>query len=462
MPYNVTEEIADLKENVNDFFLLANAIFVSFMQAGFACLEAGAVRTKNATNIIMKNLLDLFICCLAYYMVGYALAYGQGNPFLGYSFWAGIGLPDSKLSHWFFQFVFAATAATILSGAVAERCNFVAYIVYSAVISGVVYPIVSHWAWTDDGWLNTFGYKDFAGCGVVHALAGVCAFVGAAFLGPRRGRFSQDGKPQNIAGHSLPLVGIGALLLISGFLAFNGGSLGHIAGKGDGIKVARSMFSTVVGGSGGAIVCLILGRMGLLSDAPWPFSVTLNGTLAGMVSICGAPDVYAAWAAFVTGGVGALVFLGLRRLVLLVRVDDPLEATAVHLGGGSWGVIARPLFAPDGLVYQTTYDATMGLYQNAVGLCAIIAWSAMCSIIIFGGLKLIGFLRISAEEELEGLDITKHGEHAYPQSAWRESGLWSSTIMTDAIVLDGTYKMQKNDYDNHAYSGDKKNHNVRL
>ncbi|KAK9496981.1 hypothetical protein O3M35_012781 [Rhynocoris fuscipes] len=375
------------------------------MQAGFACLEAGAVRTKNSLNIIMQNLLDLFICSIFYYIFGYTLAYEEGNAFLGYMNWAGTGLADSRLSYWFFQFIFAATAATIISGAVAERCNFIAYIVYSGLISGVVYPIVSHWAWHKDGWLQSFGYVDFAGCGVVHALAGVCSFISAAFLGPRLGRFT-NGKPNDLPGHSLPLVGIGALLLISGFLAFNGGSLGHISQPGDSEIVARSMLSTIVGGSGGAVVSLILGRLGLYGPSPWPFSMTLNATLAGMVSICGGPEAYATWAAFVVGAIASLVFFCLHHIVLFLKVDDPLDATAVHFGAGCWGVLARPFFTNGGLIYGNS-DALSLLFHNAVGLLAIILWSTISSTIIFGGLKLLGVLRISDEEQMKGSYIKK-------------------------------------------------------
>uniref|UniRef100_A0A0N7Z8Z4 Ammonium transporter n=1 Tax=Rhodnius neglectus TaxID=72488 RepID=A0A0N7Z8Z4_9HEMI len=443
----------DLKKDMDDFFLLTNAIFVSFMQAGFACLESGAVRTKNSLNIIMKNLLDLLICAVFYYITGYTLAYEDGNSFLGYSRWAGYGFEESKLAYWFFQFIFAATAATIISGAVAERCNFVAYIVYSGLISGVVYPIVSHWAWHQDGWLRNMGYSDFAGCGVVHALAGVCSFVAAALLGPRIGRFS-NGKPKEIPGHSLPLVGVGALLLISGFLAFNGGSLGHITQPGDSETVARSMFSTIVGGSGGATVSLILGRVGMYGPSPWPFSPTLNAALAGMVSVCGAPEAYATWAAFLCGAIGCLIYFALHRLVLFLKVDDPLDTVAVHFGAGVWGVFARALLSQEGLIYADP-NALNLLLHNAIGVFAIICWSAVTSIILFGSLKLLGLLRISEEEELKGLDISKHGETSYPSSAWG----WYNDTVEFYPENGGTFKM-KREYDNHAFQLEKRNQEI--
>ncbi|KAL0271894.1 UNVERIFIED_CONTAM: hypothetical protein PYX00_005058 [Menopon gallinae] len=251
------------------------------MQCGFACLEAGSIRTKNVTNIIMKNMLDIFISCLAYWMVGYAFAYGRGNPFIGLTYWAGAGIPKNKYSHWFFQFVFAATAATIVSGAVAERCNFVAYIVYSAVISGVIYPVVSHWVWAKGGWLIDMGYTDFAGSGAVHLLGGACSLIAAMLLGPRIGRFERVEMP----GHSIPLVGIGGLILITGFLAFNGGSLGTITTFDAGSSISMVISNTVVGGTSAAGIALIAGRTGLAGPKSWNFSLTLNGALTGMVGV---------------------------------------------------------------------------------------------------------------------------------------------------------------------------------
>uniref|UniRef100_A0A146MH48 Ammonium transporter n=1 Tax=Lygus hesperus TaxID=30085 RepID=A0A146MH48_LYGHE len=420
------------------------------MQAGFACLEVGAVRTKNAVNILMKNLLDMVICCFAYYMVGYPLAYGEGNPFIGYQHFAGVGLPDSAYVDWFFQFIFAATTATIVSGAVAERCQFAAYLIYSAVISGFVYPVVSHWAWSKHGWLNTLGFHDLSGCGVVHALAGTCAFVAAALLGPRKGRFDEKGKPQDMGGHSLPITGIGALLLFTGFLAFNGGAIFHITGKGDDILVARSMINTIIAGCGGSLLTLVMAKLHLLeSESPWPFTLILNGTLAGMASSCAAPHKYAAWAMFIIGMISALCYQYLHRLILFLKVDDPLDATALHFAGGSWGMLAEGFFQPEGLLYKWSYESGMEIVYNTVGLLAIILWGAVWSICLFGGLKCFGLLRVSEREELEGLDKKEHGEEAYPRAAWGDNGyMWTvrpSTVISNPpkISFDKLYPEKK-------------------
>ncbi|XP_054285199.1 putative ammonium transporter 1 [Macrosteles quadrilineatus] len=419
---NITMEdrLEYLDKNIDDMFLVFNAIIVSLMQAGFACLEAGCVNSKNVTSIIMKNVLDLFICGICYWLVGYSLAYSPGNSLLGYSWWAGVGVSETSMAHWFFQFIFAATAATIISGAVAERCNFAAYIVYSSVISGFVYPVVSHWAWGEGGFLATLGYRDFAGSGVVHAVAGVCSFIAAAFVGPRIGRF-ENGLVVEKPGHSVPLVGIGGLLLVSGFLAFNGGSLGHISQPGDSEIVARSITSTIMGGSGAAVVVLVLSKVGLLGPPTWAFSTTLNAVLAGMVSICAAADIYSTLGAIITGAIACPVYLVLRSFVIYLRVDDPLDAVAVHFGAGVWGVIAMPIFSKGGLAYGVDNESVAQLWHNTVGVLVMIIWSTVCSVLLFGLLRLLNLLRVSESEELEGLDISKHNEPAYPEKGWHVS-----------------------------------------
>ncbi|KAG8309933.1 ammonium transmembrane transporter activity protein [Homalodisca vitripennis] len=380
----------------------------------------------NLRDILISNLFRLsptliaFICGIFYWLVGYSLAYSPGNMFLGYTLWAGVGMPEGRLAHWFFQFVFAATAATILSGAVAERCNFAAYIVYSSVISGFVYPVVAHWAWAEGGLLAEMGYRDFAGSGVVHALAGVCSLVAAAFIGPRTGRF-QNGVAVEKPGHSIPLMGLGGLLLISGFLAFNGGSLGHITEPGDGEIVARSIMNSIMAGSGAAVVILALCKLGLVGPSTWAFSTTLNATLAGIVSVCAGVDVFSPLGAIISGACACLVYLLFRFLVLYVKVDDPLDAVAVHLGGGLWGLISFPLFARGGIVYGVNGQSIAQLWHNLVGAIIIMVWSAICSVILFGILRVTGYLRVSEEQELEGLDIAMHNEPAYPAKGWTQA-----------------------------------------
>lgn len=406
-----------LKINMDDAFLVINGIIVTFMQAGFACLEAGCVQPKNVTNILLKNVLDLFFCAVSYWLMGYGLAYGNdgGCGFYGNQYFLGSGMPETQNSTWFFQYVFAATAATIISGAVAERCNFVAYVSYSVVVSGFTYPIVSHWVWSPDGWLRTSGYSDFSGAGVVHLLAGTCSFVAALFIGPRLGRFSSVAHPSEYSGHSTPLVATGTLLLISGFLSFNGASLGHISHPGDGVVVANSVVNTVMGGSGATVVILAVAKAGLIGTSRWPFAMTINAVLIGMVSVCGGVNEYSRLSAILVGMVGCLVYLALQWAIPLMKVDDPLEATAVHFGGGLWGVIAVPLFSKGG--FWNNPDSMPLLKSNLIGAVSIVVWSAVNSVILFGFLRIFDLLRVSEDKEIIGLDVSLHKEQAYPANS---------------------------------------------
>ncbi|XP_069178769.1 putative ammonium transporter 1 [Procambarus clarkii] len=410
-------EVALLKKNLDMLFLIVFGIFIFLLQAGFAFLEAGAVRSKNTTNILIKNMLDVFIGGISYWLVGFPLAFGEGNSFCGTAYWASYGLADERLAFWFFQFVFAATAATIVSGSMAERCAFNAYLIYSLVLSAVVYPVVSHWAWSDAGWLKAEAYQDFAGSGVVHLTGGVAALVGAVILGPRIGRFGPNSK--GICGHSVPLAALGGFILLFGFLAFNGGSQASISHEGDALAVAKSVVNTVISGCSGGITVLLVYRSGMCCrPSTWSFLMALNGSLTGMVSICAGCNVVRPWGACVTGALGGAVFLAIHSLLPKLKVDDPLDAVAVHMGGGLWGLVAVALFQDGGIVYGGSAEV---LAWNIVGALAIVAWSGGLCLVMFGSLRLLGVLRVPPEMEIAGMDILKHGEPAYPAEAWLES-----------------------------------------
>ncbi|XP_063591949.1 putative ammonium transporter 1 [Penaeus indicus] len=420
---NATARLEELKvalehfqSNTDVFFLITMGTIVFFLQAGFAFLEAGAVRSKNTTNILIKNMLDVFIGGISYWLVGYALAFGEGNMFCGTVYWASVGVPDERLAFWFFQFVFAATCATIVSGSMAERCAFSAYFIYSIILTAFVYPIVTHWAWTAEGWLSVRGYQDFAGSGVVHLTGGVAALVGAIILGPRIGRFGPNGR--EIRGHSVPLAALGGFILLFGFLAFNGGSQASISQEGDAAAVAKSVVNTVISGCSAGIVVLLLYRSGLCGRThAWSFLMALNGALCGMVSICSGCNVMRPWAACVTGVIAGPIFLAFHKLLPKLRVDDPLDAVAVHMGGGLWGLVAVALFQDGGIVFGGT---PMILAWNMVGALAIIGWSGGICVIMFGIMRLSGLLRVPPELEMQGMDIVKHGEPAYPAKSWEE------------------------------------------
>ncbi|EEB19154.1 ammonium transporter, putative [Pediculus humanus corporis] len=412
------KKLNELQENIDAVFLVTNATFICLMQCGFACLEAGSIRSKNVTNIMMKNILDIFISCLAFWIIGYALAYGEGSSFAGNSFWGSFQMPANKFPHWFFQFVFAATAATLVSGAAAERCNFVAYLIYSALISGLIYPIAAHWVWAPSGWLLNLGYYDFAGSGPVHLLGGACAGVAAALLGPRIGRFEGESMP----GHSIPLIGIGGMILITGFIAFNGGSLGTMTSPGAGNTISIVAANTIMAGSGGAFLGFVSAKLGIIKPKSWNFSSTLNAAFTGMVSICASADDLNFLSSFIMGIIGGLIYYGFHFLMLHLKIDDPLDATAVHFGGGVWGVVAGPIFKSNGLLYIANKKNLMNFTYNIIGALAIFFWALITSLILFGTMKYFNILRVSKKEEIEGLDITKHKEQAYRiMEGWHSS-----------------------------------------
>jgi len=398
-------------------------IIVFLMQCGFALLEAGAVRSKNTVNILIKNMLDCLIGGLFYWAFGWGFAYGEGeNGFIGTNQFFSVGLDHADYPSWFFQFVFAATTATIVSGSIAERCSMTAYFMYSILLTGFVYPVVSHWAWDSDGWLNERGYTDFAGSGVVHLTGGTCALVGAFFMGPRLGRFDNDGKPIDIPGHSVPLAGLGGFILLFGFLAFNGGSQLSISSPGDAEIVGLAIVNTIIGGSCGGLSVLLIARMTCIKDQKWSYLLTLNGALTGMVSQCAGCNIYEPWAAFVIGSLAGPVFIGVRQAIIKLKIDDPLDAVGVHAGGGILGVLLAPFFKQgSGIFWDGLYvDPWETLGINIAGVLTIILWAGFWSCALFGSLKAAGMLRIDSETEFKGCDIVKHGEAAYPRDAWVE------------------------------------------
>lgn len=428
------ENVKVIGDNLDQMFLIFMGCLIFFMQTGFAFLEAGSVRSKNTTNILIKNVLDVFLGALAYWLFGYAFAFGNpGNGFIGHKYFALADLPTGLYSHWFFHFVFAATAATIVSGAMAERTEFKAYLMYSVFLTGFVYPIVTHWAWDSNGWLykgvtysngEAVTYQDFAGSGVVHALGGTVALVGAAIVGPRIGRFDENGSPQMMQGHTVPKAALGGFILFFGFLAFNGGSQAAIANPGDADVVALAIVNTVLGGAAGAITAMIIKRLGY-ADKYWSLLFTINGGLTGMVALCAGCNVVHPYAAFIIGVIAGMAYVAWSTAVLYFKVDDPLDAVAVHLGGGIWGVLSAPIFNKEsGILYTGSLVSFRGFGWNLLGVIVIMAWSASLAFLLFIILHVTKQLRVSEEIELKGLDIPKHGEPAYPLDSYGDG--WSA------------------------------------
>mmetsp|Transcript_13633 Transcript_13633/g.42189 ORF Transcript_13633/g.42189 Transcript_13633/m.42189 type:complete len:475 (-) Transcript_13633:111-1535(-) len=429
--------VEPLQNAANVQWLLYCGALVLFMQAGFAMLCAGSIRAKNAQNILLKNLMDACVGALCFWSFGYAFAYGEradlkaGNWFIGNdNFFLSNGFEGKdSYAFWFFQFTFAATAATIVSGAVAERCQMAAYAGYSAFLTAFVYPVVVHWVWSSRGWLSAFksnpilnvGVIDFAGCGVVHMVGGAAAGIGAYVLGPRRGRFGPGGK--KIQGHSTPLVVLGTFILWIGWYGFNPGStlmLADLPATGIPFVAEKTAVTTTLAAASGGLTNLFVHHY--LSGF-YDVGEMCNGVLAGLVSITAGCSVVEVWAAVVIGFVGAFAYTAGSLLLEKLEIDDAVNATPVHYFCGVWGLIATALFAR-GENMRNAYGngSRAGLFYtgqgemlacNVLALVVITAWVTVCMFPFFTILKNVGLFRVTDEMEVDGLDASKHGGSAY-------------------------------------------------
>lgn len=402
---------------LNTIWVLVGAALVFFMQAGFAMVETGFTRAKNAGNIIMKNLMDFCIGTPAFWIVGFGLMFGGTGAFIGSI--GGIAeeanygtsmLPQGVPFYAFliFQTVFCATAATIVSGAMAERTKFSAYCVYSFVISLLIYPISGHWIW-GGGWLSQLGFHDFAGSTAVHMVGGVAAFVGALILGPRIGKYDKNGKAKAIPGHSLTLGALGVFILWFCWFGFNGAST--VSMEGEAVVTAGKIF---VNTNLAAAVssCAVLLITWIRYKKP-DISMTLNGTLAGLVAITASCDTVSPVSAAIIGIIaGFVVVFGIEFIDKVLKIDDPVGAVGVHGLNGALGTICVGLFS-DG-----TGTEGLGLFTGGgfhllgvqlLGMVAVIAWVAVTMTVVFQVIKHTMGLRVSEDEEIAGLDIREHG-----------------------------------------------------
>jgi len=408
---------ASLIEDVDTLWICLAAFLVFWMQAGFACVEIGFTRAKNAANILMKNLLDFSVGTLLFWALGFGLMFGVSNGFFGMSDFFFSGQTNKDWAFLIFQTVFCATAATIVSGAVAERIEFHAYLIYSAAISLVLYPVFGSWAWGGlyhgGGWLEHLGFHDFAGSTVVHSIGGWAALAGAMMLGPRLGKY-RGGKIIPIPGHNIPLAGLGVFILWLGWFGFNPGSTTAVGG-GDFAFIA---VTTNMAAAAGALGALILSWVWFKKPDP---SFALNGVLAGLVAITAGCDVISVPLSLLTGFIaGCLVVaaaVGLDRL----RVDDPVGAVSVHGFCGAWGTLAVGLFARDGGLLITG-SAHQLLVQGA-GILVAFVWSFGMALLLFYAIKTTVGLRVKPETELAGLDISEHGILAYPEAFVVDTGM---------------------------------------
>ena len=398
-----------LSMSLDTLWLVLCAALVFFMQAGFAMVETGLTRAKNAGNIIMKNLMDFAGGSLVFWALGWGLMYGQDwGGFIGFSDF----FPNQEpilMRDWFFQAVFAATAATIVSGAMAERTKFVSYLAYSVVLTGLIYPISGHWIWNAEGWLATMGFHDFAGSTVVHGLGGAAALAGALILGPRTGKYVMaQGKKASmpIMGHNLPLAALGVFILWFGWYGFNAGST--LSGTDSSISII--VVTTTLAAAAGAIASMI--TVWILNGKP-DVSMSLNGALAGLVAITAPCAVVSNRAAVVIGVIaGILVVFSVEFLDKVLHIDDPVGAVSVHGICGIWGTIAVGIFG-DLEKLGSGLSRWQQIGVQGLGTVSVTFWSFFGASLLFLLISKTLGLRVQEEEELAGLDLDEHGIEAY-------------------------------------------------
>ena len=391
-------------------WFLMGAALVFFMQCGFAMVEAGFTRSKNTGNITMKNLMDFCIGTVAFYLLGYNILCGDGK-FVGWGLNPLKNFGTTDWSNFVFNLVFCATAATIVSGAMAERTKFITYCIYSFVISLIVYPVEAHWVWGGTPWLTDLGFTDFAGSACIHMVGGITAFIGAALLGPRIGKYGKDGKSRPIMGHNILIGALGVFILWFGWYGFNG------AAATDTLQLSQIFATTTIAPAAATVTAMIYTW---IKNGKPDVSMSLNGSLAGLVAITAGCANVDAVGAFVIGGLaGILCTMSVYFVEDKLKVDDPVGAVSVHGVCGLFGTLMVGFFDyTDGLFYG---GGVHHLAIQALGVVCIAGWVIVTMSIVFIVLKKTIGLRVSKEEELEGLDSTEHGlESAYPDFVTRE------------------------------------------
>jgi Amt family ammonium transporter len=409
---DVAAALETLQNNINIVWTAVAAFLVFFMQAGFAMVESGFTRAKNTVNIMMKNLMDFSIGTLSFFLIGFGLMFGESNGLFGTTHFLMLGT-DVQGDSWnwtflIFQTVFAGTAATIVSGAMAERTKFTGYLTYSVFICALIYPIFGSWAWggllDGGGWLENMGFQDFAGSTVVHSIGGWLALAGAIVLGPRIGKYGPNGQPRAIQGHNIAIAALGVFILWFGWFGFNPGSTTF----GDG-NLGRVAVTTNLAAAAGAVAAMLTAWFALKKPDG---SMALNGALAGLVAITAPCATVSPIGAIVIGLIaGVLVVSSVLFIDRVLKVDDPVGAVSVHGVCGAFGTLSIGLFNVDGGLFYGGGFQLLGI--QAVGVLAGFAWAFGLGLILFFAIKKTVGLRVSEEEELQGLDIGEHGMEAY-------------------------------------------------
>ena len=405
-------KLDQIQTNLNIVWTCLAAFLVFFMQAGFAMVESGFTRAKNTVNIMMKNLMDFSIGTLAFFLVGFGLMFGVTNGVFGTTNF-GLTGADWTGGEWnftflIFQTVFAGTAATIVSGAMAERTRFTGYLAYSVFICAFIYPVFGSWAWGSlldgNGWLEQLGFVDFAGSTVVHSVGGWLALAGAIVLGPRLGKYSSDGEPRAIPGHNIALAALGVFILWFGWFGFNPGS----TTLGDG-EIGRVAVTTNIAAAAGAVAAMI--TVWMTAGKP-DGSMALNGALAGLVAITAPCYTVSGFGALVIGlAAGILVVFSVTFIDRVLKVDDPVGAVSVHGVCGAWGTLSCGLFNLDGGLFYGGGFKLLGV--QAIGVAAGFVWAFGLGLVLFLLIRVTIGLRVTESEEIRGLDIDEHGMEAY-------------------------------------------------
>lgn len=401
----------ELSVSINNIWVLVATFLVMFMQPGFAMVEAGFTRSKNTANILTKNLMDFSIGSILFWVIGYTLMYGDSiGGFIGMPslFFNDNGVGDyANKTDLMFQTVFAATAATIVSGAVAERTKFNAYLIFTVVITIFIYPISGHWKW-GGGWLDQLGFLDFAGSTLVHSVGAWVGLAGAIVLGPRAGKYV-NGKAKAIPGHNLTFAALGVFILWFGWFGFNPGSQLAAAGNENTLAIAHIVLTTNLAAAGGAVTALFVSWWRYKRPA---LSLALNGALAGLVAITAGADIVSPGGALLIGlAAGVILVFSVEIIDQKFRIDDPVGAISVHGVNGAFGTLAVGLFATDGGLF---YGGGAGLLiSQIIGVAAVFIWAFGLGLILFKIIKATVGLRVSKRIEEEGLDVYEHGESAY-------------------------------------------------
>jgi Amt family ammonium transporter len=408
------QDTAAVEGDMGMLWMLISGILVFLMQAGFTLVESGMTRSKNVVNIAMKNVLDIAVGSLVFWFIGYSFMYGDTNGWIG---WSGL-MYNQGPADLFFQTVFCATAATIVSGAIAGRTKYTTYIIFSVVLTAFIYPIAGGWQWNGDGWLAKMNFIDFAGSSIVHAVGGWAALVAAILVGPRLGKYI-DGKAVSIPGHNKLLATIGVFILWFGWFGFNGGS--QLAwGGDDAVGASMVVLVTNLAASAGALGALILSW---IKYGKPNLDMTLNGALAGLVSITAGCGNMGEGGAILAGFIGGIIVVFSMEFVeQKLKIDDAVGAFSVHGICGAWGTLVIGLWGIDG-------DAGIGLLNGGgssqfvtqlIGTLAYAIWAVVTSLIFLTVLKKTLGLRVTEKEEIEGLDLSEHGALAYPGKRQRE------------------------------------------